>query len=59
MANYYGTGVSNSFLVKDVDALETALENTSFIVDVQDREEGRVSIYTDSDGGFSCQGAFI
>lgn len=52
MANYYGTGVSNSFLVKDVDALETALENTSFIVDVQDREEGRVSIYTDSDGGF-------
>lgn len=52
MANYYGTGVSNSFLVKDVDALETALENTSLVVDVQNREEGRVSIYTDSDGGF-------
>jgi len=53
MATFYGQGRTNTFAVKDVAALKAALQDTD--IEVLDRGEGRVTLFTgaDGDGDFS------
>lgn len=48
MANFYGQGRTNTFAVKDVENLKAALRDTD--IEVLERGEGRVTLFTGSDG---------
>ncbi len=53
MATFYGQGRTNTFAVKDVEALKAALADTD--IEVLERGESRVTLFTgtDGDGDFS------
>lgn len=53
MATFYGRGRTNTFAVKDIEALKATVADTE--IEVVDRGEGRVTLLTgdDGDGDFS------
>ncbi|PBA68852.1 hypothetical protein [Mycobacterium avium] len=57
MANYYGTGRTNTFMVHDVEALRTALQRGDFeVVERASDRPGEVTIFAagpDGDGNWS------
>ena len=52
MANYYGQGRTNTFAVRDVDALKSALAD--YEIEVIDRDDSQVTLLANNeDGDFS------
>ncbi|QIV79511.1 hypothetical protein [Mycolicibacterium frederiksbergense] len=60
MANYYGKGRTNTFLVNDVQALKAALEGSEFVVrERPERGLGAVFLTASDSDGAGCWGQLV